>query len=109
MRYGKLGSMVYVGHLDLQKLFERALRRAALPVSYDSGFHALPRIAIAKALQLGASSTAEVSRVLNVNDVTEISRSPGLGFLTDQILGCRNFKEAQLLGSAVLCPCETWG
>jgi radical SAM-linked protein len=62
VRYGKLGSMVYVGHLDLQKLFERALRRAALPVSYDSGFHALPRIAVAKALQLGASSTAEVMR-----------------------------------------------
>ena len=37
MRMGKLGTMVYIGHLDLMHVFERALRRAAIPVR-DSVF-----------------------------------------------------------------------
>jgi hypothetical protein len=31
MRIGKLSHMVYIGHLDLLNVYERALRRAAIP------------------------------------------------------------------------------
>ncbi|GAB4132142.1 MAG: TIGR03960 family B12-binding radical SAM protein [Cyanobacteria bacterium J069] len=58
--FGKLGSMALVGHLDLLRLFDRAVRRASLPIAYTGGFHPSPRIMIASALPLGSTSTGEV-------------------------------------------------
>jgi radical SAM-linked protein len=58
--YGKLGDMALVSHLDLVRLYDRAVRRASLPVAYTGGYHPMPRIMIANALPLGATSTGEV-------------------------------------------------
>jgi radical SAM-linked protein len=59
-RFGKLGEMKLVSHLDLVRLFDRAVRRASLPVSFSGGFHPAPRIMIANALSLGYASTGEI-------------------------------------------------
>ncbi|HEY9622059.1 MAG TPA: TIGR03936 family radical SAM-associated protein, partial [Crinalium sp.] len=58
--FGKQGEMALVSHLDLVRLFERAARRAALPVAFTGGFHPNPRISPASALSLGATSTGEI-------------------------------------------------
>jgi radical SAM family uncharacterized protein/radical SAM-linked protein len=58
--FGKQGDMALVSHLDLVRLFDRAIRRAALPISYTGGFHPSPRISIANALSLGATSSGEL-------------------------------------------------
>lgn len=58
--FGKLGEMALVSHLDLVRLFDRALRRAALPISFTGGFHPGPRISPANALPLGATSAGEI-------------------------------------------------
>lgn len=52
--------MRYTGHLDLHRLWERAARRAELPLAYSQGFHPQPKLAIAAALPLGFSSRCEV-------------------------------------------------
>jgi len=57
---GKLGSMALIGHLDLVRLFDRAIRRANLPISFTGGYHPGPRISPANALPLGATSSGEV-------------------------------------------------
>jgi radical SAM family uncharacterized protein/radical SAM-linked protein len=59
--YGKSGKMSLIGHLDLAKLFDRAIRRASIPVTYSGGFHPAPRIMIANALPLGSTSTGEIA------------------------------------------------
>ena len=59
MKFGKLGDMSLISHLDLHRFFQRAARRAALPIAYTEGFNPLPRISIAKALPLGQTSNAE--------------------------------------------------
>jgi radical SAM family uncharacterized protein/radical SAM-linked protein len=59
--FGKIGKMSLVGHLDLAKLFDRAIRRASIPVTYSGGFHPAPRIMIANALPLGSTSTGEIA------------------------------------------------
>ncbi len=59
--FGKLGSMALISHLDLMRLFERAARRASIPMAFTSGFHPMPRIAAANALSLGCSSSGEVA------------------------------------------------
>lgn len=58
--FSKQGALKYTGHLDLHKLWERAARRAELPLSYSQGFHPQPKISLAAALPLGFSSRAEV-------------------------------------------------
>lgn len=57
---GKLGEMRFLSHLDLMRLFDRAVRRAGLPISYTGGYHPSPRISPANALSLGATSSGEI-------------------------------------------------
>jgi radical SAM-linked protein len=58
--FAKQGPLRYTGHLDLHKLWERAARRAQLPLAYSHGFHPQPKMNIAAALPLGFSSRCEV-------------------------------------------------
>lgn len=57
--FTKQGALRYTGHLDLHRLWERAMRRAELPIAYSQGFHPQPKISLAAALPLGFSSRAE--------------------------------------------------
>ena len=59
--FGKQGEMALIGHLDLVRLFDRAVRRAALPITFTGGFHPGPRISFANALPLGVSSSSEIA------------------------------------------------
>jgi radical SAM-linked protein len=74
--FSKQGALRYTGHLDLHKLWERAARRADLPLAYSQGFHPQPRMNIAAALPLGFSSRCEVldmrlERDVDLNDLAE--------------------------------------
>ena len=60
VRYSKVGNLRFVGHLDTQRLFERALRRANLPLRYTQGFNKRIRLNLASALPLGFISNSEV-------------------------------------------------
>jgi radical SAM-linked protein len=59
----------YVGHLDLHTIWERAARRAGLPLAYSQGFHPQPKINLAPALPLGFSSRCEVADLRLTEDV----------------------------------------
>jgi radical SAM-linked protein len=60
IRFEKQGALRYTGHLDLHKIWERATRRANLPLAYSQGFHPQPKIQLAAALPLGFSSRCEL-------------------------------------------------
>ena len=62
--------MRYTGHLDLHKLWERAARRAELPLAYSQGFHPQPKMNLASALPLGFSSRCEVLDMRLEHDIT---------------------------------------
>ena len=53
IRFGKTGLLRWIGHHDLQRLWERLLRRADLRLSMSQGFHPKPRINFPSALALG--------------------------------------------------------
>jgi radical SAM family uncharacterized protein/radical SAM-linked protein len=59
--FGKLGNMALISHLDLIRLFDRVVRRAGLPIAFTGGFHPMPRISLATALALGATSSGEIA------------------------------------------------
>ncbi|MEH2004599.1 TIGR03960 family B12-binding radical SAM protein [Nostoc sp.] len=58
--FGKQGNMALISHLDLIRLFDRVVRRASLPIAFTGGFHPMPRISVATALALGATSSGEI-------------------------------------------------
>ena len=58
--FSKTGALRYIGHLDLNTIWERAARRAGLPLAYSQGFHPQPKMTFASALPLGFSSRCEV-------------------------------------------------
>ena len=67
--FTKQNALRYIGHLDLHSLWERAMRRADLPLAYSQGFHPQPKISLAAALPLGFSSRGEVLDVRLKEDV----------------------------------------
>lgn len=66
----KQGPLRYTGHLDLHKLWERAIRRAELPLAYSQGFHPQPKMNMAAALPLGFSSRCEVMDMKLEHDIS---------------------------------------
>ena len=59
VRYAKRGRARFTSHRDFGRAFERALRRAGVPMAYSSGFSPHPRISYANASPTGAASEAE--------------------------------------------------
>jgi radical SAM-linked protein len=59
LRYAKRGRLRFASHRDFQRAFERAVRRADLPVAYSAGFSPHPKISYAGAAPTGAASEAE--------------------------------------------------
>jgi radical SAM-linked protein len=55
--------MKYITHLDVMRFWERALRRAGIPVAYSEGFSPHPQIALAIPLAVGVTSDAELMDV----------------------------------------------
>lgn len=58
-RFEKKGELQFISHLDLSHAFERAARRARVPLAFTQGFHPHPKIAFATALSVGTTSEAE--------------------------------------------------
>ncbi|WP_202512647.1 TIGR03936 family radical SAM-associated protein [Streptomyces sp. SID3343] len=59
MKYTKRGRLRFSSHRDFQRAFERALRRAAVPMAYSAGFTPHPKVSYAGAAPTGVASEAE--------------------------------------------------
>lgn len=59
VRFAKRGRLRFTSHRDFQRAFERALRRANVPMAYSHGFTPHPKISFVGAAPMGAASEAE--------------------------------------------------
>lgn len=59
LRYAKRGRLRFTSHRDVARAFERALRRADVPMAYSSGFTAHPKVSWVGAAPTGVASEAE--------------------------------------------------
>lgn len=59
IRYAKRGRLRFTSHRDFARAFERALRRANLPMAYSAGFTPHPKISYVGAAPTGVASEAE--------------------------------------------------
>ena len=58
--FEKKGNAVWISHLDLMRLFQRALKRAGLPLTQTQGFNPRPSVSIALPLSVGVESCCEL-------------------------------------------------
>ena len=62
--FSKTGLMRYISHLDLMRLFMRAMRRADLPLKMTEGFSPHPKLSLKRALKLGIESEHEEASIV---------------------------------------------
>ena len=58
--FEKTGSAVWMSHLDLMRLMQRAFKRAGLPLTHTQGFNPRPSVSIALPLSVGVESVCEL-------------------------------------------------
>ncbi len=58
--FEKSARLRHIGHLDIMRAMQRALRRSGLPVSYSKGFNPHILLTFASALSVGAAGTCEI-------------------------------------------------
>lgn len=60
LRYRKGQELRFIGHLDIVRLWERALRRTDTPIAYTEGFNPRQKISFGPPLSLGITSDFEL-------------------------------------------------
>lgn len=69
LRYAKRGVLRFTSHRDIARAFERALRRASVPMAYSQGFNPHPKISWIGAAPTGVASEAEYVEIQLVREV----------------------------------------
>ena len=64
VKYRKGEEVKFISHRDLMRAFQRAIRRADLPVAYSQGFNPHMKIAWGNALKVGATSEDEFAEIM---------------------------------------------
>lgn len=93
IRYARRGRARFTSHRDFGRAFERALRRARVPMAYSSGFSPHPRISYASAAPTGAASEAEYMEIglatacdpEQVRAALDAALPPGLDIVAAQV------------------------
>jgi len=60
IEYEKVGRLRFLGHLDVATAFDRAIRRAELPVAYSKGFHPRAKLTFVRPLPVGVGGLHEL-------------------------------------------------
>ncbi|MFA5316249.1 MAG: TIGR03936 family radical SAM-associated protein [Dehalococcoidales bacterium] len=89
IKFSRGGEIKFISHLDIIRLWQRVMARAAIPLAYSEGFNPHPRISLASPLALGVTSQAELMDIFCTKWVSPhwftsaVSRqlTPGLGLL----------------------------
>ena len=63
IRFSRGEEIKFISHLDVMRLWARALRRAQMPLAYSEGFSPHPRLSLAAPLAVGVTSEGELMDV----------------------------------------------
>jgi len=109
IRFSKIGRVRWTSHRDVARMWERALRRARVPMAYTEGFSPRPKLSFGLALPTGCESNAEYLDValrepVAPEEITSTFSSllpdgvdvlaaqvlpPGAGSLQEEVTSCR--------------------
>ena len=107
--FEKTGDAVFISHLDLMRLFQRAFKRASLPLTHTQGYNPRPSVSIALPMSVGVESVCELldfsldTTDVDVNKLPQMLNEkliPGVRVL-EAYDGGRKLKELSLMGALV--------
>lgn len=78
LKFEKDDSVKFVSHLDLIRVFDRAMRRAKLPMGYSQGVNPHPLMTFAHPLGVGVASCAELVEMTTSEQVEPLVLKEGL-------------------------------
>lgn len=98
IKFTKTDNMIFIGHLDLLKFFQRTIKRAGIPIAYSQGFNPHQLVTFAIPLSLGVSSVGEyvdmqLKYEMDCNEISDRFNStmpPGI-----KILSVRKLQEGE--------------
>jgi len=70
IKYRRGEELKYISHLDIMRLWQRALNRASISLAYSEGFHPHPKISLAAPLAVGVTSEAELMDITLTRQVS---------------------------------------
>ncbi len=59
LKFVKVGNLQYISHLDLQRTFNRVIKRAGIPAWYTKGFNPHMKLVFSSPLSIGSESVCE--------------------------------------------------
>jgi len=59
IKFSKTGAMKFLGHLDVLRYFQKAIRRSGIDIAYSQGFHPHQIMSFAQPLGVGVTSEGE--------------------------------------------------
>lgn len=96
IRFSKHGSVRFIGHLDIMRYFQKAIRRADIPVAYSQGYHPHQQLTFASPLGVGLESDGEyldieietetISDTAAIKDALQGQMAEGIDVLSARIL-----------------------
>ena len=69
LKFTKEGQVKFVGHLDMIRLFQRAIKVAQIPIAYSQGFNPHSLVYFAMPLSVGVSSKGEYMDIVTSKEV----------------------------------------
>lgn len=106
--FEKTGNAIYISHLDLMRVFQRAFKRAGLNLTHTQGFNPRPSVSIALPLSLGVESVCELLDFQlegEIPDNEEIVNRLN-GALMDGVRVLQVYSEGSKLKNLSLMDCE---
>lgn len=100
--FSKQYDMIYISHLDLLRVFERALRRAKIQTEFSQGFNPRPKITFAQALTLGTESQSEYIDVIIADNISTDEFKDRLNKVLPQGIEILKSKEMDLKSEALM-------
>jgi radical SAM-linked protein len=79
IRFSRGEEIKYISHLDLMRLWQRALNRAGIALAYSEGFNPHPRMSLALPLALGVTSDTELMDIVLEKFVSPHSFTAAVG------------------------------
>jgi radical SAM-linked protein len=79
IRFSRGEELKYISHLDLMRLWQRALNRAGIAMAYSEGFNPHPRMSLAAPLALGVTSEAELMDIVLAKFMSPHSFTAAIG------------------------------
>ena len=70
LKFKKVGNLQYISHLDLQRTFNRVIKRSGIPVWYTKGFNPHMKLVFSSPLSIGSESVCEYLDLSMQGDIT---------------------------------------